>query len=110
MSFFQGNLAPGGSAFTDVGMDQANILYRHRWSARSTLNMEMGRGMVIPRSCADGWTILVHPDGWRYFHSPGIVTDDRELVQQTPNTGIFERELDGDDYEEYFNVSSAGNK
>jgi hypothetical protein len=63
-----------------------------------------------PRDCADGWTIVVHPDGWRYFYSPGIITDNLELVQQSPSESTFHRQLDGEEYEEHFTLSSSGNK
>jgi hypothetical protein len=65
--------------------------------------------MATPRNCADGWTVVVHPDGWRYFHSPGVLTDDLELAQQSPTHSLFKRHINNKDYEEYFSLSPAGN-
>jgi hypothetical protein len=93
-----------------VAGDQYNTLGRYRWSAPSTSTVETGINMTSPRNCADGWTVFVHPDGWRYFYSPGVIVDDLELSQQPPTNDTFKRELEGDDYEEYFMLSADGNQ
>jgi hypothetical protein len=97
------------SQLNDVAGSQYNILGRTRWSLPLTSHAETGTDMVSPRVCADGWTVLVHPDGWRYFHAPGIVTDDQSLAQQSPAGNIFNRQLHGDDYEEYFSLHPVSN-
>lgn len=88
----------GPCTFDVVGRDQFNLtLERHRWS-----NRDLAIDVTSPQGCADGWTEVIHPDGWRYFHSHGIVTDDLELAQKMPTDAIFERELYDNACEEYF--------
>jgi hypothetical protein len=95
----------------NFAVEQAIAFQRNRWSPATIMPaVEMGIDMSSPRVCADGWTIKVHPDGWRYFYSPGIVTDDLELAQHPPSDDMFKRDLDDDDYEEYFMQPTPGNK
>lgn len=33
----------------------------------------------------NGWDVCIHPDGWRYFFSAGLITDDERVASRHPS-------------------------